>query len=62
VTIVKREHEHEEGLHEWRRNPERITAQKLPRQGHYAEYHVQVGALDLESKFEAYEATNAVGR
>lgn len=57
VTIV--EFEHEEGLRAWRTNPEHIAAQKLARQRYYSEYHVQVCALDRESKFKAKEAAAA---
>ena len=51
VTVV--EFEHEEGLRAWRTNPEHIAAQKLARQKYYAEYHIQVCALDRESRFRA---------
>src|SRR5262249_54109281 len=54
ITIV--EFEHEEGLPAWRRNPEHVAAQKLAREKHYTEYHVQVCTLDRESQFKADEA------
>jgi heme-degrading monooxygenase HmoA len=47
------EFEHEEGLRAWRLNPEHMAAQKLARKKYYTEYHVQVCALDRESKFTA---------
>ena len=57
VTLV--EFEHEEGLRAWRTNPEHIAAQKLARQKYYTEYHIQVCALQRESKFKAADATAA---
>ena len=51
ITVV--EFEHAEGLNAWRRHPEHIAAQRLGRQKFYNEYHVQVCALDRESKFKA---------
>ena len=55
-TIV--EFEHEEGLRAWRLNPEHVAAQKLARKKYYTEYHVQVCALDRESKFKAEAAAH----
>jgi heme-degrading monooxygenase HmoA len=57
VTIV--EFENEEGLRAWRTNPEHLAAQKLGRQTHYTEYHLQVCTLTRESKFEAVAASAA---
>jgi heme-degrading monooxygenase HmoA len=57
VTIV--EFENEEGLRAWRTNPEHLAAQKLGRQTHYTEYHLQVCTLTRESKFEAAAASAA---
>jgi heme-degrading monooxygenase HmoA len=51
VTIV--EFEHEEGLRVWRTNSEHLAAQKLAREKYFSEYHIQVCALERESKFKA---------
>ena len=50
VTIV--EFEHEEGMRAWRMHPEHREAQRKARQVYYAEYHIQVCALQREHRFQ----------
>jgi len=57
VTIV--EFAHEEGMRAWRTNPEHLAAQKLARQKYYSEYHIQVCAVDRESKFKSPDSAKA---